>query len=125
MSSKAIAVALAFLLGATSATFAAGLTNSTNTAPAPSTQKRHHVARTSQRPRSRQLYLYAPSGLEQNQTVPGGTEQGQAAASPGESARYAAIHDCSTKASKWSFSTWQTTQLAVYRDCMTAHDQVE
>jgi len=30
-----------------------------------------------------------------------------------------------SKASKWSFSAWETTQLAVYRDCMTAHDQVE
>jgi hypothetical protein len=62
--------------------------------------------------------MYAPSGLEQTQP--------SAPATPtGETAREAALHDCSVKASKWSFSAWETTQLAVYRDCMTAHDQVE
>jgi hypothetical protein len=36
-----------------------------------------------------------------------------------------AIHDCSTEASKWSFSTWQTTQIITYDDCMANHGQPE
>ncbi|MGB7037255.1 MAG: hypothetical protein WBD71_17215 [Xanthobacteraceae bacterium] len=39
-------------------------------------------------------------------------------------ARDQAIHDCSTQASKWSFSTWQTKQFAVYGTCMADHGQV-
>ena len=67
---------------------------------------------------ARRLYLYAPSGLEQNQSA--------AIASPsGDTTREAALHDCSVAASKWSFSAWQSTQLTVYRDCMAAHGQVE
>jgi hypothetical protein len=73
--------------------------------------------RTPHRADSRRLYLYAPSGLEQNEATPGG-----ATAVPSE-ARDAAIHDCSTKANKWSSSGWQTTQLAVYGTCMSEHGQ--
>ncbi|MFZ0423952.1 MAG: hypothetical protein WAL80_13835 [Xanthobacteraceae bacterium] len=39
--------------------------------------------------------------------------------------RDAAIHDCSVEASKWSFSTWQSTQIITYGDCMAAHGQIE
>ncbi len=113
MTSKKLGVALAVLLSATSVAFAQASTKGPeDAAHAPARSIRHqgeHV---------RPLYMYAPSGLEQTQPA--------APATPtGETAREAALHDCSVKASKWSFSTWQTTQLAVYRDCMTAHDQVE
>jgi hypothetical protein len=117
MTSKTVGVALALLMSATSATFAAGLTNSTDTAPPPSTQGTpHHAMRSSHRTHTRRLYLYAPSGVER-------TEPGHAAAPTGEAARDAAIHDCSTKANKWSSSGWQTTQLAVYGTCMAEHGQ--
>jgi hypothetical protein len=39
--------------------------------------------------------------------------------------RDAAIHDCSVKAGKYSFSAWQTTQIDVYRECMAEHNQPE
>lgn len=42
-----------------------------------------------------------------------------------DTARDAAIHDCSVAASKWVFSTWQSTQITRYRDCMTEHGQME
>ena len=38
-------------------------------------------------------------------------------------ARKAAIHDCSVKAAKYVFSTWQSTQFATYGTCMANHDQ--
>ncbi len=118
MTSKTAGMALALLLSATSATLAAGLTNSTDTAPPPSTQRTTHRAmRPSHRTDTRRLYLYAPSGVEQ-------AEPGQAVAPGGESARDAAIHDCSVKANKWSNSGWETTQLAVYGTCMAEHGQV-
>jgi hypothetical protein len=41
------------------------------------------------------------------------------------SARDQAIYDCSVEASKWSFSTWQSTQIITYQDCMAAHGQPE
>ena len=47
----------------------------------------------------------------------------QPASSSSENTRDAAIHDCSVAASKWGMSTWQTTQYAVYGECMTDHDQ--
>jgi hypothetical protein len=37
--------------------------------------------------------------------------------------RDAAIHDCSVQADKWSFSSWQSTQIITYGDCMTEHGQ--
>lgn len=39
-------------------------------------------------------------------------------------ARDAAIHDCSVAASKWSFSSWQSTQIITYEDCMAEHGQM-
>jgi hypothetical protein len=57
------------------------------------------------------LYMYAPGVLNIAPTGP-------------DMARSEAIHDCSTQASKWSFSTWQSTQLAVYGTCMSEHGQV-
>jgi|ERR1700728_2208148 hypothetical protein len=110
MTSKKLGVALAVLLSATSIAFAQASTKGPEgAAPAPVRHQGEHA---------RRLYMYAPSGLEQTQPA--------APATPiGETAREAALYDCSTKANKWSFSAWQTTQLAVYRDCMTAHDQVE
>ncbi len=34
-----------------------------------------------------------------------------------------AVHDCSVEASKYGMSTWQSTQLDVYGECMGAHNQ--
>jgi len=39
--------------------------------------------------------------------------------------RDAAIHDCSVKADKYSFSSWQSTQIDVYGECMAEHNQPE
>jgi hypothetical protein len=35
------------------------------------------------------------------------------------------MHDCSVEASKYTQSTWATTQLSVYRSCMMQHGQPE
>jgi hypothetical protein len=40
-------------------------------------------------------------------------------------ARAAALRECNAKAEKYSMSTWQSTQLHVYRTCMFAHGQME
>jgi hypothetical protein len=61
----------------------------------------HHQAPQS----TRHLYMYAPGG--------GTTDNG----------REAAMRECNAAASKWSNSTWETTQLATYGSCMTAHGQ--
>lgn len=120
---KTAAVALALILSGASMATAAGVTNSSDTPPAPATQAtQHHPMRPAHRP-ARPLYLYAPSGVEQNAMSPRGPERGQAAAPTGESARDAAIHECSEKANKWGFSAWQTTQYAAYGTCMSEHGQ--
>lgn len=126
LGAKTAGVALAVLLSASSASFAAGLTSSTDTAPLPSTQSsiQHHAMHTAHQPTSRRLYDYAPSGVEENEAAPGPV-QGEATNAAGESARYAAIQDCSKKANKWSSSSWQTTQFAAYGTCMAEHGQVE
>jgi hypothetical protein len=38
--------------------------------------------------------------------------------------RAAALHECSLAASKYSFSTWQETQIEVYGECMANHGEV-
>jgi hypothetical protein len=114
MASKKLGIALALLLSATSVGLAQtpAKQGPEDTAPPAARSVRHqpmHAGR---------LYLYAPSGLEQNQSA--------AIANPsGDTSREAALHDCSVEASKWSFSAWQSTQLTVYRDCMGEHGQVE
>lgn len=40
-------------------------------------------------------------------------------------ARAAAIHECNTKAEKYTITTWGNTQLQVYRACMAEHHQME
>jgi hypothetical protein len=40
-----------------------------------------------------------------------------------DSARDAAIHDCSMQASKWSNTMWQTGQFHAYSNCMMEHGQ--
>jgi hypothetical protein len=40
-------------------------------------------------------------------------------------ARGAALRECNARAEKFSFSTWQIEQLAVYRSCMFDHGQME
>ena len=114
MASKKLGIALALLLSATSVALAQTPTKqgAGDTAPTAARSIRHQPMH------ARRLYLYAPSGLEQNQSA--------AIASPSaDTTREAALHDCSVAASKWSFSAWQSTQLTVYRDCMAAHGQVE
>jgi hypothetical protein len=121
MASKKLGIALALLLSATSVALAQtpAKQGPEDAAPTAATSVRHQPMHTRRLyMHTRRLYLYAPSGLEQNQSA--------AIASPsGDTSRVAALHDCSVAASKWSFSAWQSTQLAVYRDCMTAHGQVE
>jgi hypothetical protein len=67
----------------------------------------HHTAAQSARP----LQMYAPEGLNQGQ--PGSPQS--------EAARDAAIHECNVEASKYNFTSWQSTQSAVYGTCMTEH----
>jgi hypothetical protein len=55
----------------------------------------------------------------------GAAPAGAASPQDEETGRGTAIHDCSVKASKWSFSSWETTQLAEYRSCMAEHGQEE
>ena len=109
MASKKLVVALTLLLSATSAALAQNQKD--NGAPRPAhalTGTIHHRSAHA----SRQLYLYAPDGVAQSQSSEKQT-----------SPREAAIHDCSVKASKYSFSAWQTTQFAVYGTCMNEHGQ--
>jgi hypothetical protein len=67
--------------------------------PAFAATSQHHQAA----PSTRQLYMYAPGG--------------------GDAARSAAMQECNAQASKWSNSTWETTQLATYGTCMAEHGQ--
>ncbi len=39
-------------------------------------------------------------------------------------ARDSAIHDCNVAANKWSSISWQSAQIAVYRECMAQHGQL-
>jgi hypothetical protein len=66
--------------------------------PAFAATSRHQAA-----PSTRQLYMYAPGG--------------------NDAARSAAMQECNNEASKWSNSSWETTQLATYGACMTTHGQ--
>lgn len=82
-------------------TFAAALALAvlaTGSASALARSPAHHVVKP-----PHQLYMYAPDDPNL--------------------ARDQAIHDCSVSASKWSFSTWQTTQFATYGTCMAEHGQ--
>ena len=109
MTSKKLVVALTLLLSATSAALAQSQkdNDAPRTAHALTGTVHHRSAQA-----ARQLYLYAPDGVSQSQS----SEQQT-------SPRDAAIHECSVKASKYSFSTWQTTQFAVYGTCMNDHGQ--
>lgn len=44
-------------------------------------------------------------------------------AMPMNEGRAQTMHDCNMKAQPYSFSTWETTQFAVYGTCMTEHGQ--
>jgi hypothetical protein len=59
----------------------------------------HHQAAQS----TRQLYLYAPNGLD--------------------TGRDAALQECNAAAAKWGNMAWQTSQVAVYGTCMAEHGQ--
>jgi predicted outer membrane protein len=45
------------------------------------------------------------------------------ASGTGETARDAAVHDCSVEASKWSMNNWQSTPNVVFGECMTDRGQ--
>jgi hypothetical protein len=93
MTSRKLGVALAVLLSATSVAFAqASIKGPEDAAPAPSRSIRHSGEH------ARRLYFYAPSGLEQGQSS-------APQSSAGETAREAALHDCSVKASKMEFQS--------------------
>jgi hypothetical protein len=95
-----------------SAALAIGMTLIGPAAAAPQATSSHHhyVAR-----QPGALYMYVPGVLNIGPTIgPTGAD----------TVRDQAVHDCSVQASKWSFSTWQSTQLAVYGTCMSEHGQV-
>src|SRR5271170_6106142 len=60
----------------------------------------HHQASQS----LRQLYMYAPGGADAD--------------------RDAALRDCDAAVAKYSNKDWQTTQAAVYGNCMAKYHQV-
>ncbi len=80
---------------------------------APDFATTHHHHRTVQSLQG--LHMYAGESLGQSGDVLG--------AMPMTESRAAAIHDCSMKAAPYNFSTWETTQFAVYGTCMTEHGQ--
>ncbi len=74
----------------------------------------HHHHRTARSLRG--LHMYAGEPLGQSGDVLG--------AMPMTESRAAALRDCSMKAAPYNFSTWETTQFAVYGTCMTEHGQM-
>jgi hypothetical protein len=52
-----------------------------------------------------------------------GLQRQSSGARNSESARDAAVHDCSVEASKWSMNNWQSTQIVVFGGCMTDRGQ--
>jgi hypothetical protein len=75
------------------------------------THHRHHHAVQS----LNGLHMYAGESLDRSGDVLG--------AMPMNESRAQAIHDCSMKAAPYNFSTWETTQFAMYGTCMTEHGQ--
>src|SRR6516164_3249100 len=41
-----------------------------------------------------------------------------------ETARDAALRECTGKASEWTDRDWETTKSATYANCMTSHGQI-
>ncbi len=70
----------------------------------------HHVVRSTQG-----LHMYAGESFQQGTDMMGDAHI--------DESRAAALHTCSVEASKYNFSTWQTTQFAVFGTCMTEHGQ--
>ena len=62
-------------------------------------------------------------GLTVAAVVTPGFGQSESRVNQTSAAREAAIHECSVKASKYSMSSWQSTQLEVYGTCMAEHGQ--
>jgi hypothetical protein len=80
------------------------------TSAAPAVAKDRHAASHA----SRLGYAYAPA----NAGSASSSDLGEATAS-----RSAALRECNKEAEKYSFSTWQTAQFAVYGSCMANHGQ--
>jgi hypothetical protein len=80
------------------------------TTPAVAAASHHHTARS-----LNGLYMYGGEALDQHDPVQG--------AMPMNEGRATAMHDCNMKAAPYSFSTWETTQFAVYGTCMAEHGQ--
>jgi hypothetical protein len=84
------------------------------TAGTPAVAATHHPHRAMQSLNG--LHMYAGESLDQHDAVLG--------AMPMNESRAAAMHDCNMKAAPYNFSTWETTQFAVYGTCMTEHGQM-
>ena len=64
-----------------------------------------------------------PSSLKRKMSTPLTLNCFPVGAMPMNESRAQAMHDCNMKAQPYSFSTWETTQFAVYGTCMTEHGQ--
>jgi hypothetical protein len=82
------------------------------TAPSFAATHHHHhrVARS-----SRSLQMYAGESFGHGIDMMGDTQI--------DAKRANALHDCSIAASKYNFSTWQTTQFATFGTCMMEHGE--
>lgn len=71
-----------------------------------------HAERRAENARETYAYAYAPEGYgplsKTDQTNP---------------TRLAAIRHCNIEADQWAYTSWQTTEFAVYRTCMAEHGQ--
>ncbi|HEY1980326.1 MAG TPA: hypothetical protein VGH13_09555 [Xanthobacteraceae bacterium] len=64
------------------------------------------------------------AGSSFSKPLPDEVPQRQSSGAPNsETARDAAVHDCSVEASKWSMNNWQSTQIVVFGGCMTDRGQ--
>jgi hypothetical protein len=69
------------------------------------------------------LAIAAVSPASAQQLRDRATQEQSAPALNGENPRDQALHDCNMDAGKYGMSTWQSTQLDVYGECMAEHNQ--
>ena len=94
----------------------AALAIATTPASAAAVHHHHHVAQHRAGQSFAGLHMYAGESLDGRDPVLG--------AMPMNESRAQAMHDCNMKAQPYNFSTWETTQFAVYGSCMTEHGQM-
>jgi hypothetical protein len=80
------------------------------TAPALAATHHHRAVQS-----TRGLQMYAGESFDRGDDMMGDAHI--------DEARAAALHTCSVEASKYNFSTWQTTQFATFGTCMVEHGQ--